>query len=197
MLRISDFSLDYETDSVVGTMNHRNLRTENRLTAGRSTPLTDPGEMDPRIRGSTRRGQVTEKVTMRHSVAGGNNYEYEFDSWESTPKTDYTYSRSHSYLKQPTNDNYVSPNMSRRSLHGRSSRLDGHSSNSSLNGEGSDFVETSTSNRMATNLTSAIAEEEEVKYMTLRSRTLMSKRPRSTGWQSNNTFEMLSMHGAI
>lgn len=64
-------------------------------------------------------------------------------------------------------------------------------------GEGSDFVETSTSNRMARNLTSAIAEEEEMKYMTLRSRTLMSKRPRSTGWQSNNTFEMLSMHGAV
>lgn len=111
----------------------RTRKTADSLTAdGRTTRLTDAGENDRRNRESNRHVTVTnQKFTTRHSVAGASNFNYELDLWETSPKTDYTYSRSCSYLKQSSNENYIRPNMSRRSLRGGSSQFNESLSDSS------------------------------------------------------------------
>lgn len=162
-------------------------RTANSLTDGRATPQPNTGETDPRIRGGVDRRTVyshNQKVVKRRLAPGENDFHYEVDLWETTPKTDYTYSRSRSYLRQPITDNYVSPNMSRKSLRGGSAQSDEHLPTFNL------------MNHVMGNSTSSITEEKSESCMILRSRTLSPQhQPTMAGWQSDKTFLMRNMHG--
>lgn len=161
-----------------------------------------------KVVGATRTVTLTnsQRVVTRRSVGGVTALNYEVDSWETSPKTDYTYSRTRSYLKEPVNDNYITPNMSRQGLR-RSATP--HASNRNKHASAASGQNSTVAGNMVVDESYEEKEEDvsagvrgsvgdgggdfasgDSPYMTLRSRKLPPG-----NWRSDNTFPMRNMHG--